>query len=109
MYMKLCPEARYIHTETSLHFAHLIEAQAQCTGLVWGADQGGEQRQQRAREWQKHTFESKKARKNQKPQRINWRNMVLFSMGCVDCGLRCFEINLDIYHYNQTGLYGHKH
>ena len=47
------PEARYIHTETSMHFAHLIEAQAQCTGPVWCADQGGAQRQQRAREVQK--------------------------------------------------------
>ena len=33
------------------------------------------------------------ASKTRRDQRIYWRNMVILSMGCVDCGLECFEIN----------------
>ena len=33
------------------------------------------------------------ALKNKRDHRMHWRNMVMLSMGCVDCGLKCFEIN----------------
>jgi hypothetical protein len=33
------------------------------------------------------------AAKNKSQQRVHWRNMVMLSMGCVDCGLECFNID----------------
>ena len=39
------------------------------------------------------------AAKQKSHQRIHWRNMVMLSMGCVDCGLKCFEINTTYYRH----------